>query len=266
MSHWSFAASIPLIVVGAILWLAAGALSFENWRRRGRNRTTLLLESLRMLAVSMLCLTIFKPELVRQSNVTQRPEVAILCDASGSMQTKDVTFEADSVLERRDWLSRKRAGKFWTPLEKNAGVLVEDFSAVPAENSKTDQEEGTDINDAMERVLQRDRRLKAVLLVSDGDWNLGKSPVSAATRFRSLKIPVFTVTAGNEKALPDVVLQQVSAPSYGLLGEQISIPFKIQNHFPKEIRTTVTLYNAGVEVARKDVVMPPYALVQDSVM
>ncbi len=266
MNRWSFAASIPLIVTGAVIWLVAAALSFENWRRRERNRTTLMLEILRMLAVTMLCFTLFKPELVRQSNITQRPEVAILCDASGSMQTRDVSLDADTIMERQEWLARKRAEKFWAPLEKNAGVVVEDFSPVPAEDAKTDIEEGTDINEAMERVLQRDRRLKAVLLLSDGDWNLGKSPVSAATHFRAQNIPVFTLATGSEKALPDVVLQQVSAPSYGLLGEQISIPFKVQNHFGREIRTTVSLYNMNSEVAKKDVVLPPFALVQDSVM
>lgn len=264
--RWSFAASIPLMIVCGLIWIAAAALSFENWRRRGRNRVTLFLETLRMVAITLLCVTLLKPEIIRETNANQRPEVAILFDASGSMHTRDVTMEEDTVLERREWVAKQKEAKFWAPIERNAAVALEDFSPPPGEEAKSQEEEGTDINRALEKVLQREHRLKAVLLISDGDWNLGKSPVSAATRFRTLNVPVFTIATGSEKPLPDIALLNVSAPSYGLLGEQVSIPFKIQNYFNREVKTTVSLQSQGIEVARKDVVLPPFGLVQDSLV
>ena len=98
---------------------------------------------------------------------------------------------------------------------------------------------GTDLDQALENAFHRFKNLKAVLLLSDGDWNMGKSPLGAATRYREQNIPVFTVAVGRETPLPDLALENVSAPAYGLLGEEIAIPFKVTSHLPREVKTTV---------------------------
>lgn len=268
MPHWSLNASSPVIACAAVFLLAAAGLSFEIWRRRGREGKVLLLESLRLLAVTLLAFTLLKPEIVRQSHETQRPEVVILCDGSASMKTRDVATGRNEIISRQEWLSQRQRAKPWNPIEKNATVRLEDFAPVPTavETAKPEFEEGTDLNRALEIVLQRERRLKAVLVLSDGDWNLGKSPISAATRFRAQNVPIFTVTVGSETPVPDLVLAQVAPPAYGLLGEQISIPFKIQNHFARELRTVVSLISQGREETRKEVVLPAFGALQDSLV
>jgi uncharacterized membrane protein len=266
-TSWSFAASLPVMLFIFAAWAVAAWLAYANWRRSGRQRWLAWLEGLKLLIVTLIAFTLLRPELVLRSRRTQTPEVVVLCDASASMKTRDVLVEADNITPRAEWLQTQRGSKFWKPLEKNAKVVAEDFSKPPvATTNAPPVEEGTDLNQALEDALQRGRNLKAVLVLSDGDWNLGKSPVTAATRFRSQEIPIYTVAVGSETPLPDIVLQQVSAPSYGIFGEQISIPFRIQSHLARDVRTTLTLTGSkGVET-QKNITLPASSQLQDSVV
>jgi hypothetical protein len=242
MSHWSFAAPSLVLLLGSVIVIAAGWICWTIWQRTGRRKAVGGLEALRLLLITLLGFTLLRPEFVRQLQRTDRPEVLVLCDGSSSMRTRDI-LSSNGVVSRADWLSQQRAKRFWKPVEQAAKVTIEDFALPPSRtNSKAGKAiEGTDLNQAMEGALQRQRNLKALLLLTDGDWNLGKSPVGTATRYRELGIPIFAVAVGRETPVPDLILESVSPPSFGLFGEQISIPFKVQNNLKREVRTTIAL-------------------------
>jgi hypothetical protein len=267
MSHWSLALSMPVLILGFGVWLWSGWLCYANWQRSGHRRSAAWLESLRFLLISLLALTLLRPEWVRHIQRTEKPEVIVLCDASSSMRMRDVLLH-DQVVSRADWLQQQRQAEFWKSLEANAKVVVQDFSA-PTKGTNSlavKAAEGTDLNRALETVLQREKNLKAVLLLSDGDWNVGKSPVSAATRFREQSVPIFTVAVGRETPLPDLVLENVSAPSYGLFGEQIAIPFRIRSYLPHDVKTAVTLFEGRREETKKEIVIPAMSELQEAIL
>jgi uncharacterized membrane protein len=268
MRSWDFSAPLMVVCIAGVLWLGSGWLCYQNWRRRGTARGVGLLEALRFLIITVIGFTLLKPELVKWIMEKEPPEVAVLYDGSASMTTRDVQLEEKQIIRRDQWVQLQRTNQFWKPWEKTAKVFVEEFSPPPSEgtNAPMVKEEGTDLNAALEGVLQRYHHLKAVLLLTDGDWNLGVSPISAATRFRARDIPIYSLSVGREELLPDLALQQVAAPSYGLLGEQVSIPFKIQSSMGREVRTTVSLSDAEGVVLRKDIVIPPKGLLQDTLI
>jgi uncharacterized membrane protein len=140
---------------------------------------------------------------------------------------------------------------------------VDSFSA-PSTNENTLY--GTDLNSALEGALHRYKNLKAVLLLTDGDWNLGQSPLGVATQYREQNIPVFAVPIGRETPVPDLVLDSVSAPAYGLLGEELAVSFKVTSHLPREVKTAVTISDNFGESASKNITIPPNGEVQDSVL
>ncbi len=266
MSHWSFAASAPAWIMGGALWLGAGWLCYSNWRRGGSRRAVAWLEGLRFLVITLLTLTLLRPEFIWQVKRTEAPKVAVLWDASDSMKTRDIAL-TNNVLSRADWLARERQRRFWKPLEKTANVIVEDFAAPPPTNSPAARAgRGTDLNLALDTVAQRERNLKAVLLLTDGDWNLGQSPVAAAMRYRERDIPIFAVAVGRETPVPDLILDTVSAPAYGLFGEQISIPFKVENHLSREVKTVISLIDTNQEEIKKDIVIPAQGELQDAIL
>ena len=266
MSHWSLAISVPVLVFGAALWMASAWLGYANWLRSGRRRGALWLESLRFLLITLLAVTLLRPEFVRQIQRSEKPGVVVLYDGSGSMKTKDVVA-GDQVLSRADWVERQRQREFWKPLNAGARVVIQEFAGPPSlTNRPASSLEATDLNGALETVLQREKNLKAILLLSDGDWNIGQSPVSAATRYREQKVPIFAVTVGRESPLPDVVLETLDAPSYGLFGEQIALPFRLRNYLPRQVKTTVTLFDGRREETKKDIVIPASGELQEAIL
>jgi uncharacterized membrane protein len=267
MSNLSVTASAWVIALGVIIWLGAGWLCFANWQRSGRRTAVAWLEALRFLLITLIAFTLLRPEIVQKIKRNDRPEVAVLMDASSSMTTRDVVT-TNRAITRSDWLSTKRKGTFWKPLEANAKVVLEDFSPPLAKtNAATGKaDDGTDINHALEAAAQRPTNLKAVLLLTDGDWNLGKSPLAGASRLREHGIPVFTVAVGHDKPVSDLVLENVSAPSYGLLGEQIAIPFRIRSHLPREVKTQIVLADPTWDEIRKDITIPAMGELSETIL
>ncbi|NQU09951.1 FixH family protein [bacterium] len=286
MIRWHFAPTVWTTVFGLVALGLTVWLSQAGWRRArgGRASTTLrsgllALELLRVTIVALVVFTLAKPELVRLVRPHNQPALVVLSDGSRSMTTRDVVLEdGRRVVGRDDWVRQQRDAAPWGAMSNRFRIVVEDFSRPTPEerepaggttNSSTSgsgkgEEEGTDINTALAEVSAREPNLQAVLLLSDGDWNLGESPVMAATRLAARHVPVFSVGVGSREFLPDLVLESVSAPAYGLLGEQVFVGFTLRSHLDREVRTVVRLQDGqGPELA-KEVVIPAHGQVQDA--
>jgi uncharacterized membrane protein len=262
-AHWSFSASPPVTALALTGWLACLWLAFLQWRRRGRGTRFAAIEGTRLLAVTLVCIALFKPEIVKEIPHTEQPKVVILRDLSGSMATRDVQIPG-GVQTRAEWMAANATPARWEPLSERGQVAIEDFGAPPPPNS--DIEDGTDLDAALSRVLGHTENLKAVLVLSDGDWNLGQSPLVAATQYSARDIPVYSVGIGSETPLPDLILDHSDIPAYGLLGDQITIPFHIRSHLNREVRSNVILSGSKGEAARKPVTIPAFGEVADSLV
>ncbi|SVD92641.1 uncharacterized protein METZ01_LOCUS445495, partial [marine metagenome] len=229
-----------VILAGIGVVALAAWLGWGNWQRNGRRGKVALLEVIRFVAVAMLTFTLLRPEFVRRIQRTEPPKVAILRDASGSMQTRDVV-STNNIITRTAWIDSQNKRAFWKPLEAGSEVLVGAFAAPPdltvTNTLGQAREIGTDLSSALGSVLKQQRNLKAVLLLTDGDWNLGPSPVGIATRYRDGGIPVYSVVTGRDETIPDLAMEEVAAPAYGLFGEQIAIPYTVQSHLPRDVAT-----------------------------
>jgi uncharacterized membrane protein len=261
-SHWLLSASPAVVAIAATGWCACAWLALLQWQRRGGGARLAMIEGLRILAVTIVCAALLKPELQREIPHTEKPSIAILRDVSGSMATRDVQTAA-SVQSRAEWLSANAQPARWQPLAATARVSVDDFGAPPPEDSSS--EDGTDLDGALARALEQTDNLKAVLVLSDGDWNLGQSPVVSAARYSARGIPIYSVAVGSEKPLPDLILEHANVPAYGLLGDQITIPFHIRSHLSREVSTNILLNGPGGELARKAIVIPAFGEITDSV-
>jgi len=269
MINWSFAASLMVILAGIGVLALAAWLGWSNWQRTGRRGWVALLEVLRLVALAMLAFTLLQPEFVRQIERTETPQIIILNDASGSMQTRDVV-STNNIVTRADWLDAQTKRAFWAPLEASSEVLSGVFAA-PTDSTTTNalgqaNEIGTDLSGALSSVLKQQRNLKAVLLLSDGDWNLGDSPIGIATRYRDEGIPVYSIVTGRDEPIPDLAMEEIAAPAYGLFGEQIAIPYSIQSHLPNDVATEVRLMNGSERLATKKVTLAANSRFRDSMM
>jgi hypothetical protein len=249
-----------------MLWL-----SVISWKRSPHPRRTAMLESLRILATFLVVLLLWQPEWRTITHPTTKPLIAILWDDSGSMATLDATLppplsSSGEIVSRREWVKRTLASDLWKSLEDQGAndLLAQPFSTAP--ESDPAGTAGTDMTAPLETLLEQDNNLRAVVMIGDGDYNLGQPPVAAAQKMRLRGIPLFAMPVGSRNRLPDLDLLAVTAPTYGIVGENVQIPFTIRSSLDREVRTVVRLRDESGRERSKNITLPPNTETYDSIL
>jgi hypothetical protein len=252
---WSVALSIGVMLLGAALcWMA--------WRRSGYARPQGLLELVRLTTIALMVLVLNQPEWVEEFRPTEKPALLVLCDQSPSMDTRDVPLNSSEGSER---ISRRAAMAPWTdaaawaPLQERYHVIVQPFAA-PEPGRRTD------LYEPLATAPEKVKNLTGIVLISDGDWNEGPPPVQAATKLRVQGVPVFSVPVGSATRLPDVELLSLGAPTFGVVGKPVRIPFTIESTLPHEHLTTVSLKSSDGDEVTEEVRIAPMGRTNGSLL
>jgi hypothetical protein len=258
----TFLASPWSIAVGIVVWCAVAVLSFIAWRRSGYRADIGCLELLRLVIVALATILLNQPEWVEEYRPNEKPTIVVLWDASNSMTTKDVLDSKQPSSEARtreaaiEPLTKEDA---WSPLRGRFNVVMQPFAKpVPGKRS--------DLHAALASTFDKTAGLTAVVFASDGDWNEGEPPVEAAVRLRMANVPVFGIPVGNRQRLPDVELLSLDAPTFGIVGKNVRVPFTIDSSLPREYTATVVLKASDGEEVSKDVRIAPQGRTSDSLV
>lgn len=256
--------------IGIIALVLVAVLCVVSWKRSPHPGRTAALEALRFLSALAVVLLLWQPEWRTVVHPDTRPQIAILWDDSKSMTTVDaalppVLSEQGDIVSRAEWVKRSLASDLWKPLEANGAneVTSTPFATPPPENSAT---AGTDLEAPLTDLLAQQTNLRAVVMLSDGDYNLGQPPVAAAQKLRLRGVPLFPIPVGSKVRLPDLDLLSVTAPTYGIVGENVQIPFTIRSSLDRQVRTIVRLRDESGKERTKDIIIPPNAETYDSIL
>jgi uncharacterized membrane protein len=217
---------------------------------------------------------LWQPEWHTSVEPARQPEITILRDVSASMTTADARLPQlfdprEEIVSRQDLAQKIIDSEFWEPLEAEGEnkVTLTEFSPPPAvEDPAQIAVKGTDLNAALMANLENHPDLRASIIITDGDWNEGDPPVTAAQMMRQRGIPLFPIAVGSDTRLPDLDLRDVSAPTYGIIGENVQIPFTIESSLKRDVRTIVRIRDeSGVE-RTKDITIPAQAPHYDSIL
>jgi hypothetical protein len=231
-TSWSLAASVFIVAVTA-------GLCFFAWRR-GYRRDYGAVELLRLTIVALTVVLFNQPEWIEEFLPEERPTIAVLCDASRSMDTRDVALGGStSRITRRESIAPLAEQAFWKSLAAKHSVVIQPFA------KGADERTGSNLHDPLAQAPQRFQNLRGIVLASDGDWNEGRAPVEAAAALRLKDIPVFVVPVGSSSRLPDLELLSLDAPTFGVVGKSVRIPFTIESTLPREVTLSVALQATG---------------------
>ncbi len=256
--------------IGIIALILVGVLSVVSWKRSPHPGRTAVLECLRFLAALTVVILLWQPEWLTTIHPGTKPQIAILWDDSKSMATIDaalppVLSDQSRVVSRAEWVKLALASGLWKPLEANGAneVTTLPFATPPTENGAI---AGSDLDTPLTDLLAKQTNLRAVVMLSDGDYNLGQPPVAAAQKLRLRGVPLFPIPVGSKVRLPDLDLLSVTAPTYGIVGENVQIPFTIRSSLDRQVRTIVRLRDETGKERTKDIVIPPNAETYDSIL
>ena len=179
------------------------------------------------------------------------------------MQTKDVLVKSESgqseVQSRADAASPFLQADAWKSLASRMDIK---FNSFPSDGTK----DGTDLFAALSNTIESSQRILGVVLISDGDWNSGQSPVSAAMRYRAQGIPIISIPVGASTRLPDVELLSVDTPTFGITNKAVRIPFTIESALPRDYVANVVVTSSDGERINKEVRITAMSRTSDSVV
>ena len=251
---WTLGVSLALVALTA-------AICFFAWRRSGYTAGQGLLELLRLAIVGLVAILLNQPEWVEEYRPTDKPTIAVLHDASRSMDTRDVVLSgtaarASGPQTRREAIAELTTSEFWKPLAERFNVEIAAFSPAP-------DAAGTDYAAPLGTVLDRFAGLRSVVLVGDGDWNEGPAPSTAAQALRLAQVPVVAVAVGSETKLPDIEFASLDCPTVGVAGKPVRVPFTINSSLPTERVVVVDFKASNGDALRKEVRLPAMGTATD---
>jgi hypothetical protein len=252
---WSIAVSLLAVLVTA-------GLCFVSWRRSGYRPSMGLLELTRLALVAMVALLLNQPEWTEEFRPTEKPAIAVLADASSSMDTRDVVPGGQTGAQpttRREAIAPLADPSTWNVLRERMNVIIQPISEPRSGH-------GTDLNEPLAQAPEKFTNLRGIVLASDGDWNEGQPPVQAAARLRIRGVPVFTVPVGSRTRLPDVELLSLDVPTFGVAGKAVRVPFSIDSSLPRDYLTTVTLRSSDGDEVSKEVRIAAMSRTSDSLV
>jgi len=260
----SFIPSGMVLFIGLALLILTVTLCGLAWHRSGYRRGIGILELLRLVLVGLVIATLYQPEWLSEEPFEKLSNLVVLWDQSDSMKTKDVVDDTDissPPKSRAETIAPLISESVWKSVDEGLNVIIEPFSSKlnPAESA-------TDLHTGLSRVLDNHTNLRGVVVLSDGDWNEGKPPVEAATRFRMKGIPVFAVGVGSQVLLPDLELVRMDLPTFGILNKPLRIPFVLKSTLGQDHDISVVLSVNDKQTLSKTVRLPAMGQVQQDMI
>ncbi len=268
MSEFAFAANQTTVTITLFVLAGFLVLAWLTWHRSEYSRRTLLVEILRVALVVLACLTILQPEIRTTVNPDIKQTIAVLIDESKSMQTADVAITDSegkpAAITRAEFVEQRVNEELWNELGENSSVVVESFARPDESSPEATNSSGTNINSAITTALERNENLRAVVMLGDGDWNLGGNPIQAGASMLARGVPFFGVRVGSDQRLPDIEITAASAPAFGIVGDKMQISFTIRNSMTEAVDVVITLAEGGGRPVNKTITLPALRETSDS--
>lgn len=243
--------SVWLLILLAVL--AAGAVTWLTLQSRPALllRHHWILAAMRAAAILLLLLALLNPFLRRSEPDPDAYRVAVLVDASASMLTRDLPSEQSRLEWVNNWLlSENDSASLRTLRQSVPHVDVSLFSdrlqtwdRLPIEHPMQGLTAiGTAIDSLRRMAATSERRLGAVLLLSDGINHSGIGPAEAVRQFARMEVPVSVIGVGHARAPGDVSLGFENPRMRMERGQQDAFSLVIRNTFDQPQSGTLEIY------------------------
>lgn len=192
----------------------------QNWKVKARP----MLQALQLLAITALIIALARPqEVLKKENVNAEGiDIMLALDVSVSMLAKD--FEPDrleaSKLVAAEFVEQRKhdriglvvfAGESFTqcPLTTDHNILRSFLSTLECGLIENGTAIGMGLANASKRLKDSDAKSKVIILLTDGENNMGyASPMQATNAAKKLGIKVYTIGVGTKGQAQGPVAQR----------------------------------------------------------
>ncbi len=236
MQRLIFESSPAFIFLCVLLGLGYAYLLYRAKRQWGR-RANQLLFALRAAVAALLAFLLVGPILKLTTTIFEKPTLVFLVDNSASLKEKVDSLKTQNELkESTRQLQQQGYEVFWRNL---AG---EGITKLKFENKSSD------LNGALRGIINEyeGKNLAGVILVSDGIYNSGASPL-----YTPWHVPVSTLAMGDTTEHADLILKNIGYNKVAYQGNQFPIRAEVAvQHLPDQ-EMTVSIYKNGTLLSQQ---------------
>lgn len=221
---------LPAWLWAPVIGLALALAGWSYWRLEGRARGRLILACTRGLLLVLLALLAAGPRLVKDNSRTERDRVLVLLDRSASMRIPD----AEGTREREAQLRDVLRDEAWEQIAASHEILWLGFDAGayelgdPSEGLVEPAGARTRIGAALADAAARvsGQPVSGVVLISDG--RTSDAPDARLVReLTAQRIGVYAVPLGSARALIDLAIERVEAPTSAFVGDFVPVTARV---------------------------------------
>src|SRR5260221_2705430 len=224
---WGLSRGVLVVVVAALAIAIAALWTYRGLATASRTRDRVVLIGLRIAALAVLLLCLFRPTLVLKAAVPQQNFLGVLVDDSRSMSIADSNGEPRSAFIQQQ-LDGSQA-RLLNALSQRFVVRFFSFSSSASRvQSAGDLKFGgtaTRLGQALDRA--RDELaglpLAGLVMVSDGADTSDAAIDEQLASLKARSIPVFTVGLGQETFAKDIQVSRVETPRAVLKGTALVV-------------------------------------------
>lgn len=248
----------PFLVAGLVAVLGLSLWSYRRLAARARlsGFDLALLVGLRVLALSLLGVSLQEPVLRVMSVAPQQSFVGVLLDDSQSLTIKDERGRARADFIRERLLSPE--GDIRRALEAKFKVRFFRFSEAAERVNTNDFDFGgtrTNLATALRRAKEElaDVPVSGLVLISDGADNAAGPLSETLLDLRNRQLPVFTVGLGRERFTKDLEITRVEVPASVLQGSSVVASLAIKAEGAGRAPLKLTVEDSGRILSAQDV-------------
>ena len=252
--------SLVILLLAALVIAVPAVLSYAGVRGKSTKRDRWVLGSLRVAALAVLVICLFRPMLLLSAAVTQRNYVGVLVDDSRSMRIADRDGK-----QRRDWIEHAFGGPdsaLLKALRQKFIVRMFRFSSnaqrVDSAADLTFNATETHLGAAIEQARQEldGVPLSGLVVLSDGADN-SRTPIGdELLSLRAKSVPIFTVGLGADRFDKDIEIRRVEASSSVLKGGTLVAELLIRQRGFSGAKVPVVVEDGGRIISRDSIVLP----------
>jgi len=193
-----------------------------------------ILFAFRAVLVSLLAFLLLGPILKLTTNIFEKPAVVFLIDHSASMK------EVGDSIKRKALLSELQQAR--KEIQKSGyEVVFTDLEGNPADEVVFKATK-SDIHSGIKNILTtfEGKNLNSIVLVSDGIYNSGTSPIYAPAR-----VPIYTIGVGDTTLRADLLLKDVLFNKIAYQGNKFPIHVEVLAQRMKNTEVNVSVIKNG---------------------
>jgi hypothetical protein len=219
--------SSPLYIFVCLALGVGYAYLLYSTKNSWSKRTNQLLFAARAIVVFVLAFLLMEPQLKLITNTYEKPGAVLLVDNSSSLKGLiDSTSFKKQLTETANVLSAAGYEVKWKDLSGK------DIDKIQFNNLTSD------LNSALRNVVSEyeGKNLSSIILLSDGIYNSGSSPL-----YSSWRVPITTIVLGDSIEHPDLILKNVAYNKIAYQGNRFPVRAEVavQNLRDKDVKVSV---------------------------